>query len=236
MNNVYVYGGAFDPFTKAHLKIVKLLAKLCNEGDSLDILVSNTDEKNYVTDINKRIDMVKTAIKQFETKNINVCEQKYRTYRFLKSNYVDKKVTIVIGTDEWNALRSGKWIDSDELLAEYSFLVFKRGDFAIIPCNVDVNTVQLEDDALNNVSSSKCRDILFKNPLCHYHDVQEYITKPVFYYIKDEKLYWQNGTDYEKDEAAFLKNYQKQKIENNWSEPSVTADILAHNGNELING
>ena len=83
-------------------------------------------------------------------------------------------------------------------------------------------------------SSSKVRDILSRNPDCHYEDVNGLIAHLTFRYIKENELYKQNSFDYEKEEEEFLKKYQVEKKKNGWNEPSVTTDTIAYNGDMIL--
>ena len=51
---------------------------------------------------------------------------------------------------------------------------------------------------------------------------------------KDNKLYKQNNLNYKAEEEAFIKQYKIDKQKNGWPEPSVTVDILAYNGNQVL--
>ena len=89
-------------------------------------------------------------------------------------------------------------------------------------------------DTTDGISSTAVREILFKNPECHYSDVRDYITHVVFRYIKDNELYFQNGNDYNEKEKEFLKEYAVKKEKNHWGEPSVTTDTVAYNGDKIL--
>ncbi len=90
------------------------------------------------------------------------------------------------------------------------------------------------EDTTDGISSTAVREILFKNPECHYSDVRDYITHVVFRYIKDNELYFQNGNDYNEKEKEFLKEYAVKKEKNHWGEPSVTTDTVAYNGDKIL--
>ena len=92
----------------------------------------------------------------------------------------------------------------------------------------------LSAEDTDGISSTAVREILFKNPECHYSDVRDYITHVVFRYIKDNELYFQNGNDYNEKEKEFLKEYAVKKEKNHWGEPSVTTDTVAYNGDKIL--
>ena len=168
--------------------------------------------------------------------------QDKRTYAYLDAHYRGEKITICMGDDEWYALCSGKWVNWDLLLKSYEFFVFNRedkdedkDDVIMLPAGINPTVTFLgTGDTTDGISSTAVREILFKNPECHYSDVRDYITHVVFRYIKDNELYFQNGNDYNEKEKEFLKEYAVKKEKNHWGEPSVTTDTVAYNGDKIL--
>ena len=230
---IYYYGGTFDPITKAHETIIRTLKKKMNDSDKLIIGIVQNDEKNYNVSVNDRLNMVKKSLDAHE-----IVIQDKRTYAYLDAHYRGEKITICMGEDEWYALCSGKWVNWDLLLKRYEFLVFNRenkNDEIMLPAGINPNVTFLyAEDTTDGISSTAVREILFKNPECHYSDVRDYITHVVFRYIKDNELYFQNGNDYNEKEKEFLKQYAIKKAVNNWGEPSVTTDTVAYNGDKIL--
>lgn len=271
---IYYYGLSADPITIAHIDILKSIYKRLGENDKLMIGVVNNDEKNYKALGSDRMAMVFEMLHakfDMEKGNIEVKSQSDRTYKFL-CDYIAanglkmKDITIVVGQDEWNSLCSGKWVNWDLLLKHFEFLAFWREgmDDTIVMPKFGVNVEFTSFDITHSVSSSQVRDILSRNPDCHYEDVKDYITHQAFRYIKEHKLYNQNGFDYfEKDEKEFLNVYETKKfknamklvlkelkedekltdeaeakimkvVENAYGEPSVTTDTIAYNGDQIL--
>ena len=230
---IYYYGGTFDPITKAHEAIIRTLKKKMNDSDKLIIGIVKNDEKNYNVSVNDRLNMVKKSLDAHE-----IVIQDKRTYAYLDAHYRGEKITICMGEDEWYSLCSGKWVNWDLLLKRYEFLVFNRenkNDEIMLPAGINPNVTFLyAEDTTDGISSTAVREILIKNPDCHYSDVRDYITHVVFRYIKDNELYFQNGNDYNEKEKEFLKQYAIKKAVNNWGEPSVTTDTVAYNGDKIL--
>ena len=170
--------------------------------------------------------------------------QDKRTYAYLDAHYRGEKITICMGDDEWYSLCSGKWVNWDLLLKHYEFMVFYRedndeiyredNDEIVLPAGINPTVTFLSAEDTDGISSTAVREILFKNPECHYSDVRDYITHVVFRYIKDNELYFQNGNDYNEKEKEFLKEYAVKKEKNHWGEPSVTTDTVAYNGDKIL--
>lgn len=235
---IYYYGGTFDPITKAHEAIIRRIKKEMRESDKLIIGIVQNDEKNYNVSVNDRLNMVKKSLDAHE-----IVIQDKRTYEYLDAHYRGEKITICMGDDEWYALCSGKWVNWDLLLKCYEFFVFDRevhdcedkDDEIVLPAGINPNVTFLSaEDTTDGISSTAVREILFKNPECHYSDVRDYITHVVFRYIKDNELYFQNGNDYNEKEKEFLKEYAVKKEKNHWGEPSVTTDTVAYNGDKIL--
>ena len=235
---IYYYGGTFDPITKAHEAIIRRIKKEMRESDKLIIGIVQNDEKNYNVSVNDRLNMVKKSLKADE-----IVIQDKRTYAYLDAHYRGEKITICMGDDEWYSLCSGKWVNWDLLLKCYEFFVFDRevhdredkDDVIVLPAGINPTVTFLgTGDTTDGISSTAVREILFKNPECHYSDVRDYITHVVFRYIKDNELYFQNGNDYNEKEKEFLKEYAVKKEKNHWGEPSVTTDTVAYNGDKIL--
>lgn len=235
---IYYYGGTFDPITKAHEAIIRRIKKEMRESDKLIIGIVQNDEKNYNVSVNDRLNMVKKSLDAHE-----IVIQDKRTYEYLDAHYRGEKITICMGDDEWYALCSGKWVNWDLLLKCYEFFVFDRevhdredkADVIVLPAGINPTVTFLgTGDTTDGISSTAVREILFKNPECHYSDVRDYITHVVFRYIKDNELYFQNGNDYNEKEKEFLKEYAVKKEKNHWGEPSVTTDTVAYNGDKIL--
>ena len=236
---IYYYGGTFDPITKAHEAIIRKIKKEMRESDKLIIGIVQNDEKNYNVSVNDRLNMVKKSLDAHE-----IVIQDKRTYAYLDAHYRGEKITICMGDDEWYSLCSGKWVNWDLLLKCYEFMVFYRedndkiyredNDEIVLPAGINPNVTFLSAEDTDGISSTAVREILFKNPECHYSDVRDYITHVVFRYIKDNELYFQNGNDYNEKEKEFLKEYAVKKEKNHWGEPSVTTDTVAYNGDKIL--
>ena len=236
---IYYYGGTFDPITKAHEAIIRRIKKEMRESDKLIIGIVQNDEKNYNVSVNDRLNMVKKSLDAHE-----IVIQDKRTYAYLDAHYRGEKITICMGDDEWYSLCSGKWVNWDLLLKQYEFMVFYRedndeiyrkdNDEIVLPAGINPNVTFLGAKDTDGISSTAVREILFKNPECHYSDVRDYITHVVFRYIKDNELYFQNGNDYNEKEKEFLKEYAVKKQKNHWGEPSVTTDTVAYNGDKIL--
>lgn len=161
---IYFYGGAFNPITKAHLEIIKNILDNMKDEDSFILAIADHDYKTYSYDYDTRLNIV---FKNLENIGFDytlggrykVIKQTERTWKFLQEKLkLTNNVTIVVGEDEWNDLKAGKWHYSKELLNTYNFKVIPR---------------------TNNISSSKVREII-KN----FNELKNYITKETYDILK----------------------------------------------------
>ena len=178
IKRIGIYGGSFDPVTKAHLKLIqKSLEK--KEGqenfyDELHVIpvVCHTDKKlsfNYY----ERFEMLKLCLK----KNINDSRLKinpieisifnqgiydYDTYyviKELKKKYKDFVFYLILGNDTYDDLTNKKWSNSNSLLNE------------VIPITFDYEDSELKE--IKNIRSSIYRKTL--DPSLLTDEVNEYI-------------------------------------------------------------
>ena len=167
---IYFYGGAFNPLTKAHQKIIDdIISKMDLKQDQLIIGITSYQDKTYSYSDSDRHTMVynymfNKYVPMME-KHIyirwQVLYQYMRTYNYLHKLFPNDEICIVVGEDEWNDLNDKKWVHSDELLNEYKFEIIPRTDA---------------------ISSTKVRELLDNN--ADYSQLEQYITKEVFDMIK----------------------------------------------------
>ncbi len=156
-----IFGGSFDPITKAHLAIARYVR------DALDakvILVPAV--KNYkgtdITDFTIRYDLIKATIE--EEKDIRVSTIEYDLYQ--KTGQVPKTIdtlrelkdddlALLVGAD--NFIKLDRWYKSEEILRLAKPIVYPRA-------GIDIKTSPIFDKAIIlsapelKVSSSEIRD------------------------------------------------------------------------------
>ncbi len=123
---IWIYGGAFNPPTKAHLNIVQTIKSMYPDDQVMIVPVGNDYQKSSLIDFFHRYHMCQLT---FEDAIISTKEhdQKYQgTLALLQSIEKDthQKVGFVIGADQLKNLT--KWIHYDVLLKTYPCLIFHR--------------------------------------------------------------------------------------------------------------
>ena len=135
MTKIAIYPGTFDPITYGHIDVVKKGLKLFNK---LIVAVSDVDNKNYLFDIDERIEIVKKALfsdLKLSKNKINVIAFNTLTTDLCKKN----KASIIL-----RGLRAASDFEYEFQLAGMNRKL-----------NSSIETVFLMSDVENQIISSK---------------------------------------------------------------------------------
>lgn len=183
-----VYGGSFNPPTKAHLNIIKKLLDEFNEAKIILLPVGNDYKKKELIDFKYRYDMLNLIIKPFSKKVIiSDLEQKQGFKGTIGAlNELSKSydnLHFVIGSDHLDKLKH--WIEYRTLLKTYPFIVMNRNHYMTkehaekLFENEEHKFTFIEFDM--DISSSMIRNQIEKH--------KNYLAKEVYDYIKENNLY-----------------------------------------------
>jgi nicotinate-nucleotide adenylyltransferase len=123
-----VFGGSFNPPTKAHVHMVKHLLDVFEHSKVIVVPVGDDYRKPELVSFTSRMDMLKLAFKDNDRVILSSIEAKrgyqgtLKTLNELKETYDD--LHFVIGSDNLSGLRS--WIQYETLLNTYPFIVIER--------------------------------------------------------------------------------------------------------------
>ncbi|WP_162164058.1 nicotinate (nicotinamide) nucleotide adenylyltransferase [Acholeplasma hippikon] len=184
---ILVYGGSFNPPTKAHLEIINLLNEKLNPEKIIILPVGNKYTwKNNLISFEKRFDMLHLLTN--EVRNVIVSDLEntttftgtYDALNKISEIYETKDIYFVFGTDHLETLR--QWINYEALLKTYGFVIIKRKNYEIdLSIFKEYNTKHEVISYDSEVSSTKVRENLEK--------FKSYITKEVYEYIVANDLY-----------------------------------------------
>ena len=135
MNKIAIYPGTFDPITYGHIDVIKKGLKLFNK---IIVAVSDVDNKDYLFDIDERIEIVKKALfsdLKLNKNKINVIAFNTLTTDLCKKN----KATIIL-----RGLRAASDFEYEFQLAGMNRKL-----------NNSIETVFLMSDVENQIISSK---------------------------------------------------------------------------------
>ena len=135
MTKIAIYPGTFDPITYGHIDVIKKGLKLFNK---IIVAVSDVDNKNYLFNIEERIEIVKKALfsdLKFNKNKINVTAFNTLTTDLCKKN----KASIIL-----RGLRAASDFEYEFQLAGMNRKL-----------NNSIETVFLMSDVENQIISSK---------------------------------------------------------------------------------
>lgn len=76
--------GSFDPITYGHIDIIQKALKMFNK---VVVCVFNNEEKSYLFDLDKRVELCKLALAKYE--NVEVMGDSGMVFEFCKKNNID---------------------------------------------------------------------------------------------------------------------------------------------------
>ena len=135
MTKIAIYPGTFDPITYGHIDVIKKGLKLFNK---IIVAVSDVDNKNYLFDIDERIEIVKKAL--FSDLKLNKNKINVTAFNTLTTDLCKKnKASIIL-----RGLRAASDFEYEFQLAGMNR---KLHD--------DIETIFLMSDVENQIISSK---------------------------------------------------------------------------------
>lgn len=186
-NNIIIYGGAFNPPTRAHQKIVSEICKMFPDKKVLILPANDFYNKNNMESFDDRVEMLKLMIKNIKG-NIEISRYeetnlKYEgTYNTLE---VFNHPLFVIGSDSLNDL--SEWIRASKLIRDNKFIVFPRKGY-------DITQIIRSHDLLRKNENHFIILDTFKEVDISSTDYREYKKKDVIIpsinkYIEENNLY-----------------------------------------------
>ena len=162
MSKIAIYPGTFDPITFGHIDVIKKSLKLF---DKIIVAVSDGENKDYLFDVEERIDIVKKALfsdLKLNKKRINVI-----TFTSLTTNLCKKYKSNII-------LRGLRAVSDFEY--EFQLAGMNR------KLNNNIETVFLMSDVENQIISSK----FVKEIVKLGGDIKKFTTKSTIKSLKDK--------------------------------------------------
>lgn len=183
-----IYGGAFNPPTIAHKRIVEELLNVYNPIKLIIVPVGDYYAiKHNLVSFKHRYNMLQ-LLNFDKTVEISEYEQELSSYMgtFETLNYFNQKydnLFFVMGAD--NVIGIKQWINYEKMLKKYQFIVVSRNDidlkeffekelfefkdrFHFINLEIDISSTEVREDVENH---------------------KDMLTKEVYNYIRKEKIY-----------------------------------------------
>ena len=162
MSKIAIYPGTFDPITFGHIDVIKKSLKLF---DKIVVAVSDGENKDYLFDVEERIDIVKKAL--FSDLKLNKKKINVITFTSLTTNLCKKYKSSII-------LRGLRAVSDFEY--EFQLAGMNR------KLNNNIETVFLMSDVENQIISSK----FVKEIVKLGGDIKKFTTKSTIKSLKDK--------------------------------------------------
>ena len=176
-----VYGGSFNPPTKAHKLIIDKLFQIFMPDNIIVVPVGNSYGKKGLIEFFHRLNMAKLLDNRVVTCGFENKEEYTGTYsllNYLSDYYSD--LYYVIGSD--NLKKLDTWINYKQLLTDYKFIVFNRygldlseiinekypefkNHFVIVELNMDVSATDFRDNKNRDVITDEVYNYIVENNL-----------------------------------------------------------------------
>ena len=184
-----VYGGSFNPPTKAHKQIIENLLDMYSPEHL--IIVPTSEQytlKNNLIPIKYRIEMLKllttdkrVIISDFEEKTPHY-QGTYKTLEYLKKDY--DEIYFAMGADNLDYISS--WLNHDLLIKSYKFIVIGRPGFNLMASlKKEVNREYHSNFSMMHFYSDVSSTSVRGDVLSHTDMLNDNIVS----YIKKNKLY-----------------------------------------------
>lgn len=185
---IIVYGGSFNPPTKAHESIMKHLIETFKPNRFVFLPVGNNYSKPELIAFSNRVDMLKLIAEPFDCIDISEIENNdsYKgtldALEKLKKQYNDE-IYFVIGAD--NLLDFETWIKYEKLIKTFKFIVIDRGNLDIKSLIEQKFPKQMSQFNQVKMSLREASSLVRKD----FYQYEDYLTKSVADYIKKNHLY-----------------------------------------------
>ena len=130
---IIIYGGAFNPPTKAHYLIAKKIIDKFNPDTFYFLPVGSRYNKKGMADYESRFNMTKIMADKFKSAIVSrkENEESFRgTYYALKDfSLIDNDLYFVMGADNFDYLDN--WIMADNLIKEFKFIILTRKGYDV---------------------------------------------------------------------------------------------------------
>lgn len=172
-----VFVGSFDPVHIGHTNVINYLIDKKIVDKVLVIATGNYWDKQNITDLKKRLDMLDLIKKDniIIDKTHNNFKYTYQILNALKKEYKNEELYLVIGADNANTLH--KWKHYNEII-QNGIIVVGRDNIKV---NLKTNKLIFIDKSFGNISSTKIREDVLNNKM--------YLDDLVYNYIIENNLY-----------------------------------------------
>ena len=197
-DRIVIFGGTFNPPTRAHLDIATEALYYLDAEKVLFVPVSDLYKKDDVEISYHRVNMLNLAIGNFRRLEIDFTEvdavaltHTYETVEKIKSQYQDKELFLLIGADNLEDFKN--WKNQRSIMENCSLLVVNRNNSSIDEI-IESNEIltEFKDKIIEapieeiEISSTEVRNRIASGEL---EGLENLVDKEVIDYIIENKLY-----------------------------------------------
>lgn len=197
-DRIVIFGGTFNPPTRAHLDIATEALYYLDAEKVLFVPVSDLYKKDDVEISYHRVNMLNLAIGNFRRLEIDFTEvdsvkltYTYETVEKIKSQYQDKELFLLIGADNLEDFKN--WKNQRSIMENCSLLVVNRNNSSIDEI-IESNEIltEFKDKIIEapieeiGISSTEVRNRIASGEL---EGLENLVDKEVIEYIIENKLY-----------------------------------------------
>ena len=197
-DRIVIFGGTFNPPTRAHLDIATEALYYLDAEKVLFVPVSDLYKKDDVEISYHRVNMLNLAIGNFRRLEIDFTEvdsvkltYTYETVEKIKSQYQDKELFLLIGADNLEDFKN--WKNQRSIMENCSLLIVNRNNSSIDEI-IESNEIltEFKDKIIEapieeiEISSTEVRNRIASNEL---EGLENLVDKEVIDYIVENKLY-----------------------------------------------
>ena len=197
-DRIVIFGGTFNPPTRAHLDIATEALYYLDAEKVLFVPVSDLYKKDDVEISYHRVNMLNLAIGNFRRLEIDFTEvdavkltYTYETIEKIKSQYQDKELFLLIGADNLEDFKN--WKNQRSIMENCSLLVVNRNNSSIDEI-IESNEIltEFKDKIIEapieeiEISSTEVRNRIASGEL---EGLENLVDKEVIDYIIENKLY-----------------------------------------------
>lgn len=197
-DRIVIFGGTFNPPTRAHLDIATEALYYLDAEKVLFVPVSDLYKKDDVEISYHRVNMLNLAIGNFRRLEIDFTEvdsvkltYTYETIEKIKSQYQDKELFLLIGADNLEDFKN--WKNQRSIMENCSLLVVNRNNSSIDEI-IESNEIltEFKDKVIEapieeiGISSTEVRNRIASGEL---EGLENLVDKEVIEYMVENKLY-----------------------------------------------
>ena len=182
---IIIYGGAFNPPTKAHYEIAKMLIDRFKPDTFYFLPVGEKYNKKGMESFDNRFNMTELMANKLDKAVVSTKENepKFRgTYYMLQDfSQIDKDLYFVMGADNFDYLDN--WIMASNLIAEFKFIILSRQGYDVDKLIEEKYYKHKENFIIINI------DIPISSTEFRNNKDKQLVIEEVYKYIVENNLY-----------------------------------------------